>query len=78
VQLRADRAYLSGEIRHIRIQRKSVSPAPPISPEQAANWDEFLDDFVSDPDTAERIKAKSLRNNRPVTVKRTIVFHYIE
>jgi hypothetical protein len=25
------------------------------------DWDEFLDDFVSDPDTAERIKAKSPR-----------------
>jgi hypothetical protein len=39
-------AMILGEIRQISIQRKSVSPAPPISPEQAANSVDILEQLL--------------------------------
>jgi hypothetical protein len=35
-----------GDFRNIRIQRKSVSPAPPISPEQAATAVDILEQLL--------------------------------
>ena len=36
-----------GDFRNIRIQRKSVSPAPPISPEQAAKAVDILEQLLA-------------------------------
>jgi hypothetical protein len=36
-----------GDFRHIRIQRKSVSPAPPISPEQATKAVDILEQLLA-------------------------------